>query len=155
VRSACLRGIAERDLPLHFRPSIMPELLDSATPFQDSDLRAASWLGSSKYYAAMADFANIRHGRSRAESLFNFGDPQSSERDVSKELQHYIGKKKKTSNPPTPRDRRAAAWQALTCLDVAKAKKERPTPNVEVRGRRLKLAAQSSIQNTACREAAG
>ena len=47
----------------------------------------------------------------------------SEERDLLKELQRYIGKKKKTSNPPTPK---ASAWQALTCLAVAKAKEERP-----------------------------
>jgi hypothetical protein len=37
-------------------------------------------------------------------------------------------------DPPTPK---ASAWQALTCLAVAKAKEERPTSNKEV-GRQRK-----------------
>jgi hypothetical protein len=45
----------------------------------------------------------------------------SEERDLLKELQRYIGKKKKTSNA------------------------QHPTPNVEVGGQMAKLAAQSSI----------
>jgi hypothetical protein len=49
---------------------------------------------------------------------------------VELEFRFYCEGKKQTPNPPTPK---ASAWQALTCLAVAKAKEERSTSNAQVR----------------------